>query len=81
MPLYEEITELSPRYVAGGAAQNAARGAQASVQILDLLYLPANFTILVCATSKISRLYRVCWEGFLRRPACQCLQCQGRGED
>ena len=33
MPLYEEITELSPRYVAGGAAQNAARGAQASAQI------------------------------------------------
>ena len=32
MPIYEEITELNPRYVAGGAAQNAARGAQASVQ-------------------------------------------------
>ena len=28
MPIYDEITKLSPRYVAGGAAQNAARGAQ-----------------------------------------------------
>ncbi|RPB26880.1 adenosine kinase-like protein [Terfezia boudieri ATCC MYA-4762] len=28
LPIYEEITALSPRYVAGGAAQNACRGAQ-----------------------------------------------------
>jgi len=28
MPIYEEITKLNPRYVAGGAAQNACRGAQ-----------------------------------------------------
>ncbi|KAI5806583.1 pfkB family carbohydrate kinase [Peziza echinospora] len=28
LPIYEEVTKLSPRYVAGGAAQNSARGAQ-----------------------------------------------------
>jgi len=38
-PIYEEITELNPRYVAGGAAQNAARGAQYVLPPKSVVYI------------------------------------------
>lgn len=46
MPIYDEITKLNPRYVAGGAAQNAARGAQ--------YCLPPNSTVYVGCVGKDS---------------------------
>ncbi|KAF8472116.1 Ribokinase-like protein [Kalaharituber pfeilii] len=44
MPIYEEITKLNPSYVAGGAAQNASRGAQ--------YVLPPNSTVYIGCVGK-----------------------------
>jgi len=39
MSIYEEIIKLNPRYVAGGAAQNAARGAQYVLPPKSVVYV------------------------------------------